>query len=359
MGKGRICCIALILAMPVAAIAADVAPAAVGPEAVAAEARGGIVDGARDGGRTVVGIAEARRRLGRPLAEALTECGDDTGCLSGLAGRLGAEIWLAEVFDAGDEVPIGLRRIGPGDAEEVGFWAGVPKGEVRASVYGVVLGAVAEAPAQGRLTVHAGNVDAEVTVGDRLVGRTPVQAVPVSAGAHRVVVRSPGYHPWSVLAQVRPDRETRLETRLSPDIEGGLPLAGLLPADTTDPGAEPDDPSVGSDAPDLSPAGAARADRPPPPWLSRRRTPSPAALGSLGGGLAAMSVAVAFGIRADAAAAAARDATIQLDVAENNAAAQRGAYAANGFYAVGTVALGLGTYLLFRDLAGSDRVTDP
>lgn len=347
MGKGSRLVVALVAAACAAGPvrAADIVVVASGPDAPARVARQWVVEGARDGDRTVLSVAEARRRLGRPFPEALAECEDAAPCLSALAASVGGEIWRVEVREEGGALSVGLRRIHADGVAGVAAWAALPSDELKATVYGGVLAAVGPPDADGRLSVSTGDVIAEVTVGDRSLGRTPIRQVSVPAGAHRVAVESAGYEPWSTLAQIRPGRDTRLEARLVADLEAGVPLAALLPGEG--------DPEADGPAAEGDDAGPPSAARPPPPWLEPRPAPAPATWGALGGGLAAVSAGIVFGLRADAAAAEARAAQVQLDAAMHNDAAGRNALAANGLYAAGTVALGLGTYLLFRDLSGA------
>jgi hypothetical protein len=95
-------------------------------------------------------------------------------------------------------------------------------------------GTVIETPStsgstQSRLSVTANVTDAEVIMDGRFVGRTPLSAMEVSAGSHRVQVKKKGYATYRTSVDVSTGRTASLEAWLT---EQG-PRTGRLYVNTT------------------------------------------------------------------------------------------------------------------------------
>jgi hypothetical protein len=175
---------------------------------------------ARIGRLEVIGLDAARRRFGPGLDAAVSSCGGRPGCVADLGARLGVdEILLVGVSELGDVI-LTLQRIGAGGAVASRLAEALPPNaapspdQLEAYLRRVFPAAVFER--FGAIRVETDLAGAEVFLGERKIGATPLAPIRVRAPAdYEVTVKKPGYAAFRARINVAAGTDIRVRPELA------------------------------------------------------------------------------------------------------------------------------------------------
>jgi PEGA domain len=159
-------------------------------------------------GRTLVGTAELRRRLGAETGTDVTACLERQPCLGRVAASLGVNRLISGVVRAERTrffLSLNLTDVTPG-RERPPFFRQVD-GSLADLIRAAQLGVdhlLDPRRAPGRLRVISLPEGARVTIEDRVLGTTPIVSGALAPGAYRVRVEADRRFPWRSVIELPP-----------------------------------------------------------------------------------------------------------------------------------------------------------
>jgi hypothetical protein len=182
--------------------------------------------------RLAGGPTPSRRDIARALrGSPLRTCAGDNPCLAAIGKKLGVDLVVSgNVAELGDSYVVNIKVVSAASATELRRIASDPlrgnPDELIDSVRVAAYRLLAPERLRGAISILADIDGAEVRLGGRVVGKTPlarpIRALPL--GVHRLEVRAPGYSAFAEDVQVRFQKTTRVVVRLIADPAVALQL---------------------------------------------------------------------------------------------------------------------------------------
>ncbi len=174
----------------------------------------------------VLSPQDCRRMLGARMDAMVADCKDDAACFSRLGQKLGAtEVLLIGMTEFGT-VLVNLSRFQVAPARnlasvdvDIQLGEAIPK----LRIYQLLRKLYPDDffRRYGTLEVASNQKGAAVRLGERLVGRTPLEPLQLEAPRkYEINVSKPGYVPFSATVDLVPNARLRLDAHLSPEGKG-------------------------------------------------------------------------------------------------------------------------------------------